>query len=82
MGWKSLREGLEANSSRDLEELRIFSEVFEPFGSDWWQTGKICETVALAAGAKRVRAHNFMPIREEQKTAEQLENAFRALGGG
>ena len=46
--------------SRQFTEI-LADYLIEPWGSDWHQTAKICETIALSQGTKKLTWLDFMP---------------------
>jgi hypothetical protein len=46
--------------SEELTWLLAFSRV-HPFGDDWRQTAKLCQTIMGSVGT-RTELHNFMPV--------------------
>lgn len=75
--WRSIREGLEANTSREIEEWFAFYRI-EPYGQEWLQSAQIAGYIAAANGAKNVRFEDLMPVARKQ-TASEVFGVFQSL---
>lgn len=70
----------------DSEEFswHVADYLIEPWGDDWRQVAKLCETIALAQGAKTAKWEHFMPPnrlqppRKRQMTGKEIMDEIGA----
>jgi hypothetical protein len=63
----------------DIREAMAFY-LLEPFGDEWRQTARICQTTGSAFGAK-VKEAEFMPTemsRELDQTEDEMDQMLRS----
>lgn len=75
--WRSIREGLAANTSRDIEEWFAFYRL-EPYGDEWRQSGQVAAYIAAANGARNAQIEDFMPLPRRQ-TPQEVFDVFSQL---
>ena len=77
----SVDELLETTDSLELAEWIAYWQL-EPFGDHWEQTAAVCETVALAGGAKNAKRDIWRPTKRRDvavQSPEEMEAEFAKI---